>query len=81
VQSSSEIDQVIKLVQERAIGLDLSALTVEVLPATSTDPHVTIKATYVFRPVTPGLSQILGTGKQIVLQARSIVAVAPINMP
>ncbi len=81
VKTSSEINNVVNLVKNRAIGLDLSALNVEVVPATSSDPRVTITATYVFRPVTPGLSRILGTGKQITLRARSIVAVAPVNMP
>lgn len=81
VQSACEINDVVNLVRDRAIGLDLSALNVEVVPATSSDPHVTITATYVFRPVTPGLSQILGAGKQITLRSRSVVSVAPVNMP
>lgn len=45
---------------------------------TTTDPKVQIQATYVFKPITPGLKQILGAGHTITIQAQSEMRLTPI---
>lgn len=45
---------------------------------TTSDPKIQIRAVYVFKPITPGLKQILGAGHTITIQAQSEMRLTPI---
>lgn len=79
--TSAEKALVEKVIKDYSIGIDSSKITVTITPATSTDNRVTIKATYPFVPVTPGLMSILGGASNIALKVQSSVQVAPVNLP
>lgn len=43
-----------------------------------TDPKIKIDVVYNFKPITPGMAQILGKGKTLVIKVESIMHTAPI---
>jgi Flp pilus assembly protein TadG len=43
-----------------------------------TDPKIKIDIVYKFKPVTPGLSQIMGKGKTLTITVESVMRTAPI---
>ncbi|MEN6522893.1 MAG: TadE family protein [Anaerolineaceae bacterium] len=78
LETTADQDLVIKVVKDTAAGLNPDAIDVDITPPTETSYVVTIHASYTFSPVTPGLSLVLGAGKNIVLHAESSMEVAPL---
>jgi Flp pilus assembly protein TadG len=70
------IEQVVK---DYAIGIKTSDVSVAITPPSGTNDNVKITATYLFKPVTPGLAMVLGSSTGITLKAESSMEVAPIN--
>lgn len=45
---------------------------------TAEDPKVKIQISYTFNPITPGMKQILGAGKALLINVESIMRLAPV---
>jgi Flp pilus assembly protein TadG len=78
LETSADQDLVIQAVKDTAKSLDPDKIIVTVTPPTAPSHIVTVHARYSFSPVTPGLSLILGAGKNITLDAESSMEVAPL---
>jgi Flp pilus assembly protein TadG len=81
----SELKQ---LVGDYSFGISASDITVEVTVTMQLDPSgdvsetrdtISITATYLFVPVTPGIKQILGDGDGIPIVAQSTMLLEPIS--
>lgn len=55
-----------------------SQVTVNRPVGTTEDPKVQIQIVYTFNPITPGMKQILGAGKALLIHVESIMRLAPV---
>lgn len=47
-------------------------------PGTTDDPKIAVQIAYVFKPITPGMSQIFGSGGKLFIHVESVMRLAPV---
>lgn len=79
--TTADLDAIDNIIRHYSPMLEPDDMTINITPPDSTTHQITISVIYLFHPITPGLSYILGSQQSISLEAHSSAMMAPLYQP